>query len=179
MPPILNVVLCFYKLHIITIIDSQWNHGDVIKLKHFPRHWSFVRVSTSYRWIPLTKASDAERWCLLWFAPVQTVEQTIETPVIWDAIALIMTSLKCYDGKMYGFVISTVSADGQAPLGIWPSARTAMTKFRSRVYGTRTSIVETACYSTFDFLCLGKYQFYEHDTVTVARRYWWVSARKT
>ena len=29
----------------------------------------------------------------LWSAPVQTVLQTIETPVIWDAIALIMTSL--------------------------------------------------------------------------------------
>ena len=41
------------------------------------------------QWIPLTKASDAERWS----APEQTVEQTIETHVIWDAIALIMTSL--------------------------------------------------------------------------------------
>ena len=29
---------------------------------------------------------------LLW-APEQTVEQTIETTVIWDAIALIMTAL--------------------------------------------------------------------------------------
>ena len=44
-------------------------------------------------WIPLTKASDVELWCFLWYAPEQTVEQTIETPVIWDAIALIMTSL--------------------------------------------------------------------------------------
>ena len=45
--------------------------------------------STGHRWIPLTKASDAE----LWSAPQQTVEQAIETPVIWDTIALIMTSL--------------------------------------------------------------------------------------
>ena len=30
---------------------------------------------------------------LLWYAPEQTVEQTIETPVIEHAIALIMTSL--------------------------------------------------------------------------------------
>ena len=29
----------------------------------------------------------------LWSAPEQTVEETIEMPVIWDAIALIMTSL--------------------------------------------------------------------------------------
>ena len=49
--------------------------------------------STGHRWIPLTKASEAELWCFLWSAPEQTVEQTIETPVNWDAIALIMTSL--------------------------------------------------------------------------------------
>ena len=36
--------------------------------------------STGHRWIPLMKARDAELWCLLW--SVQTVEQTIETPVI-------------------------------------------------------------------------------------------------
>ena len=49
--------------------------------------------NNGHRWIPLTKASDAELWCFLWSAPEQTVEQTIETPVIWDAIALIMTSV--------------------------------------------------------------------------------------
>ena len=51
---------------------------------------------TSHRWIPLTKTSDAELWCLHLSAPEQTVELTIETPVIWDAIALIITSLQ-YD----------------------------------------------------------------------------------
>ena len=49
--------------------------------------------STGDWWIPLTKASDAELWCFLGYAPQQTVEQTIETSVIWDTIALIMTSL--------------------------------------------------------------------------------------
>ena len=49
--------------------------------------------STGHRLIPLTKVSDADRWCFLWSAPEQTVEQTIETPVIWDAIALIITSV--------------------------------------------------------------------------------------
>ena len=43
--------------------------------------------------IPLTKASDEEFWCYLWSAPEQTSEQTIEPPVIWDTIALIMTLL--------------------------------------------------------------------------------------
>ena len=46
---------------------------------------------TGERWIPLKKASDAELWYFLWFE--HTVEQTIETPVIWDANASIMTSL--------------------------------------------------------------------------------------
>ena len=50
--------------------------------------------STGHRWSPLIKASDAELWCFLWSAPEQTVAQTIETPVIWDAIAFIMMSLK-------------------------------------------------------------------------------------
>ena len=49
--------------------------------------------STGHRRIPLTKASDAELRCSLWSAPEQTVEQTIETRVIWEAIATIITSL--------------------------------------------------------------------------------------
>ena len=49
--------------------------------------------STGHRRIPLTKASDAEFWYFLWSAPDKIVKQTIETPEIWHAIALIMTSL--------------------------------------------------------------------------------------
>ena len=48
--------------------------------------------SIDHRWIPLTKASEAELWCFLWSAFEQTVQQTIETQVIWDAMALVMTS---------------------------------------------------------------------------------------
>ena len=40
---------------------AEW-HDYVIKWKHFPRHWSFVRRSTGDRWIPLTKASDTENF---------------------------------------------------------------------------------------------------------------------
>ena len=36
---------------------------DVIKWKHFPRNWPFVRGIHRSRWIPHTKASDAELWC--------------------------------------------------------------------------------------------------------------------
>ena len=36
-------------------------------------------------------ASDAELWCFLWSAPEQSVKQTIETLVIWNAIATVLT----------------------------------------------------------------------------------------
>ena len=43
--------------------QTQVFHDDVIKWKHFPRYWPFVREFTGRRWIPRTKASDAELWC--------------------------------------------------------------------------------------------------------------------
>ena len=43
-------------------------HDDVIKWKHFPRYWPFVREFAGPRTIPHTKASDAELWCFLWSA---------------------------------------------------------------------------------------------------------------
>ena len=56
---------------------------------------------TVHRWIPLTKASDAELWCFLWSAPDSSAsdrypQQTIEMLVIWDATSLIMTSLSWF-----------------------------------------------------------------------------------
>ena len=42
-------------------------HDDVIKGKHFPRYLPYVRGI--HRWIPRTKASNAELWCFLWSAP--------------------------------------------------------------------------------------------------------------
>ena len=43
-------------------------HDDVIKWKHFSRNWPFVRGIHRSRWIPHTKASDAELWFFLWSA---------------------------------------------------------------------------------------------------------------
>ena len=37
-------------------------HDGVIKWKHFLRYWPFVRGIHRSRWIPHTKASDAELW---------------------------------------------------------------------------------------------------------------------
>ena len=49
-------------------------HDDVIKWKHFPRYWPFVRRIHRSRWIHHTKASDAEHWCFLWYASEWTIE---------------------------------------------------------------------------------------------------------
>ena len=46
----------------------SWLHDDVIKWKHCPRHWPFVRGIHRPRWIPRTRASDEEIWCFLWSA---------------------------------------------------------------------------------------------------------------
>ena len=62
-------------------------HDDVIKWKHFPRYWSFLRGSTGHWWIPLTKASDAELWWTNGWA------NNRDDAVNWDAITLIMTPL--------------------------------------------------------------------------------------
>ena len=40
----------------------------------------------------VTKANDAVLRCFLWYAAEQTIQKTIETPVIRDATALIITS---------------------------------------------------------------------------------------
>ena len=74
-------------------MKNSAHHDDVIKWKHFPRYWPFVRgIQRS----PVNSPHKGrQRTALMGFlsAPEQTVEQTIEAPVIWDAISLIMTSL--------------------------------------------------------------------------------------
>ena len=68
---------------------TRWRH-QIETFSHYCPLWG---ECTGDRWIPLTKSSDADLWCFLWSAPVQTVEQTIEKTVIWDVISFIMTSL--------------------------------------------------------------------------------------
>ena len=59
---------------LITLWPYLTNHDDVIKWKHFPHSRPLCGEFTGQRWIPLTKASDAELWCFLWSAPEQMVE---------------------------------------------------------------------------------------------------------
>ena len=64
------------------------SNGNIVRVTG-PLWWE----SDGHRWIPFTKATDTELWYFLRSAPEQMIEQIIETPVTWDAIALIMTSL--------------------------------------------------------------------------------------
>ena len=50
--------LCHYSL-------CENPHDDVIKWKHFSRYWPLCGEFTGHRWIPSTKANDAELWCFL------------------------------------------------------------------------------------------------------------------
>ena len=52
-------------MHCLSTYISRLVHDDVIKWKHFPRYWPLVRGIHRPRWIPRTKASDAELWCFL------------------------------------------------------------------------------------------------------------------
>ena len=50
----------FYSLPVVSCkMEVYLKHDDVIKWKHFPRYWPFV---IGHRWIPRTKASEAELW---------------------------------------------------------------------------------------------------------------------
>ena len=53
---------------------------------------SKFKAGTGHRWIPMLMASDAKLQCFLWFAPEQTIEQTMKTSVIWEAMALFIMS---------------------------------------------------------------------------------------
>ena len=59
------------------------SHDDVIIWKHFPRNWPFVREIHRDRWIPRTKASDAELWCFLCTTSEYTIESTKQSWGWW------------------------------------------------------------------------------------------------
>ena len=74
-------------------------------METFPLYWPFVgRIN---RWIPLTKASEI--WIFLCLN--KRFGKQIETPVIWDAIVLIMTSLfaKHYSDLIMGAMASQIT----------------------------------------------------------------------
>ena len=68
---IFNLVLmaphCIYQFFLSSCKSHE--HDDVIKWKHFPRYWLFMRGIHQSVVNSITKASDAELWWFLWSAP--------------------------------------------------------------------------------------------------------------
>ena len=52
----------------------------------------WCREFGGHRWIPVTKANDAELWCFLWSAPEQTVEKQVQSVHYRDVIMSTITS---------------------------------------------------------------------------------------
>ena len=75
-------------------------------------------------WIPLTKPSDTELCCFFHLRLNKRLSKPIVMLVIWNVIALIMTSLWCI----------TQPADGPTPLCAKTSAGLMMIKFGSRKF---------------------------------------------
>ena len=61
--------LADYVISYDQMIVSEWYHDDVIKWKNFPLTCPVCGELTGHRWIPHTKASDAELWCFFCICP--------------------------------------------------------------------------------------------------------------
>ena len=63
--------ISWYSAQILICITNSMRYSWYVLAssngKFFPRYWSFVRVI--HRWIPFTKASDAELWCFFCSVP--------------------------------------------------------------------------------------------------------------
>ena len=74
-------------------VNLHASYDDVIKWKRFPRHWPIVR---GIHQSPGDSPHKGQRRSALMFSLIcawRSVDQTLGTQVIWDAIALIMASL--------------------------------------------------------------------------------------
>ena len=90
-----NVLMTWYILYLYYFTLNKSCLSLSLSLETFSVLLAFWAGNSPVTSEFLTEASNAELWCFLWYAPEQTVEQTLDTLDIWDAITLIMTSLYC------------------------------------------------------------------------------------
>ena len=96
-----------------TVLCILFFHDDVIKWKIFRVTGPLCGEFTGDRWIPLTKASDADLWCFLWSSPWINGWVNNRKPVIWDAIALTVTSLYCQGEQYIHFTLLCILLDNK------------------------------------------------------------------
>ena len=80
------------------------------------------REFTGVRWIPRTKASDAELWCFLWSAPNYTAEKTLarlvfrrhrahyDVIVTWTLVVIIIIAIQYITSFMRSIRLSTLAS---------------------------------------------------------------------
>ena len=86
-----NVSLAYLEMvyFVIFVAEEMVSHKMASSNENIFRITGLLcREFTGHQWIPRT---DAELWSFLWSTPGPTVEQIMETPVIWDAIVHIMS----------------------------------------------------------------------------------------
>ena len=93
-----SITLCWVIVHghrsfmywLVFSLDSVtwWRH----QMEPFSRHCPFVR-RTHRSPVDSPHKGQWQLWCFTWCASGQTVEQTVEMPVIWDTMVLIVMSL--------------------------------------------------------------------------------------
>ena len=113
---------CLHVSWTIDLNNLMQTHDGVIKWKYFSRYWP-IWVNPSVTGGFPSKISDAELWCFHWSASEHTVEQSIETPLILDAIALIMASLQyapSYTQEIWTHLALCCVWSGLVPVDFYP-----------------------------------------------------------
>ena len=85
------MILMMYASIRFILFNLSPTQDDVIKWKHFPRYWPFVRGIHRSRWIPRTKPVTQSLG--VFFDLNKRLSKQSWSLVIWDAISPIMTSL--------------------------------------------------------------------------------------
>ena len=112
--------MCIFVWQYLLITDGGKFLFWVLTWICFPHYWPFVRgihlshgtgplwgESNCPQWISLQKSNNVELWCSLWCLLAQMFEQTMDLPVIWDVITVILhhhNQSYIYNGDSMGIV---------------------------------------------------------------------------
>ena len=103
------------SITLVMFLTLRWFVGpvnmriDVVTWRRFRVTGPLWGESTEHRWIPLTKGQCRGLWCSPWCWFKQTIGQTVEMPVIWDAMTLIHCDASLMEVPLYnGFALYSV-----------------------------------------------------------------------
>ena len=72
------------------------------QIERFPYYWPLWGECTGYRWFPVTKGKQCGAGALMFSLPLdwKAIKQTVELPVMWDAIGLTWRRVITYPSKV-------------------------------------------------------------------------------